>query len=450
LPGAEIDLGALLTVVELRHPHLVVMRPLPGQLGFEPEMAGGERLSQLCRVKYASRPIPLRFGLRILLDTLSGLAALHGAKKNGRPLGLSHGQVAPSNIVVGRDGIARLIPVVNAHWDKGALPNPEASGYAAPEKLRGDDFDQRADTFSAGVMLWEMITGRSFRGLPAEIITAWVVDGKVPDPLQPDDAPWVVSLATVATTALAVDPAQRWSHVGLMGAEIEAIVDGHMASTVEVARLLVDGRDAPSPESIHTPSPPAPSLSPTAMSIPPAPPSVRPPPWQASATSSRDTLSYEYEQAPTSASPFQIPALPELSSAPVPEPRASRKARSQPLIAWSTMAVALVLLGVAAHELFGNPGAGEPAPARPPAVQPVAAPQPVPPESQDRGSPSVGAAAAQANDQPLAEPAPTATSLSPAYAAVPSPPPSAKPGPRRKVAPPPGRKGPKRDDQFGI
>ena len=138
-PGAEIDLGAVLTVVELRHPHLVVMHPLVGEVGFEPEMAGGESLSELCRVKYASRPIPLRFGLRILLDTMSGLAALHGAKKSGRPLGFAHGEVAPSNIVIGRDGMARLVPVVNAHWKKGhprirrrAVTQPRRSSAAMP------------------------------------------------------------------------------------------------------------------------------------------------------------------------------------------------------------------------------------------------------------------------------------------------------------------------------
>src|ERR1051325_8907661 len=100
LPGAETDLGDVLTVVELRHPHLVVMQPRPGRVGFEPDLAGGERLSQLCRRKYGTRPMPLRFGLRILLDVLSGLAALHGAKKNGRPLAFAHGELSPTNIVV--------------------------------------------------------------------------------------------------------------------------------------------------------------------------------------------------------------------------------------------------------------------------------------------------------------------------------------------------------------
>src|SRR5438445_7887595 len=174
----------LRAAAQLRHPHLVEMSSSGADAPKDPVLHGGLRLSELSRKRFGSGPVPLGYGLRILLDTLSGLAALHGT------LQFAHGEVAPRNIVVGRDGTSRLIPVVTAHWQDDASPDSEAAGYAAPERLRGDPFDHRADVFGAGVMLWELITGRSFRGLPAETIAAWVVDGKVPDPVHPDDAPW--------------------------------------------------------------------------------------------------------------------------------------------------------------------------------------------------------------------------------------------------------------------
>src|SRR5439155_4838181 len=93
-------------------------------------------------------------------------------------------------------------------------------------------------------MLWEMITGRSFRGLPPDVIAAWVVDGKVPDPVHPDDAPWVVRLAQVTTRALSVNPGDRWPHVGVLGDEIETIAAGHIASRQEVTALLSGPTDA--------------------------------------------------------------------------------------------------------------------------------------------------------------------------------------------------------------
>jgi len=171
-------------LAELKHPFLVEMRPASGEVEFEVDLQGGVSLSELCRVRFAARPVPLAPGLRILLDALSGLRALTGSSP-----GFSHGEFAPCNIVVGKDGRGRLVPVVAAHFEEAAPPSPDATGYVAPERLRSEPFDGRADVFSAGVMLWEIITGRLFRGLPPSVITAWVVDGKVPDLGHADDAP---------------------------------------------------------------------------------------------------------------------------------------------------------------------------------------------------------------------------------------------------------------------
>src|SRR5258708_7214484 len=105
----------LRAAAQLRHPHLVEMSSAGGEAPkFDPLLQGGLRLSELCRKRFGSGPVPLGYGLRILLDTLSGLAALHGS------LAFSHGEVAPRNIIVCRDGTSRLIPVVTAHWQDDA------------------------------------------------------------------------------------------------------------------------------------------------------------------------------------------------------------------------------------------------------------------------------------------------------------------------------------------
>src|SRR5882762_11488535 len=114
-------LAKVRAAAHLRHPHLVEMFAKAGEgPGFEAEFHGGVRLSELSRKRFGSGPVPLGYGLRILLDTLSGLAALHGT------LQFAHGEVAPRNIVVGRDGTARLIPVVTAHWQEDVSPDSEA------------------------------------------------------------------------------------------------------------------------------------------------------------------------------------------------------------------------------------------------------------------------------------------------------------------------------------
>jgi serine/threonine-protein kinase len=387
-------------------------------LGFEVEFHGGVRLSELSRKRFGSGPVPLGFGLRILLDTLSGLAALHGS------LAFAHGEVAPRNIIVGRDGTARLIPVVAAHWQEDVSPDSEAAGYAAPERLRGDPIDHRADIFSAGVMLWEMITGRSFRGLPAETIAAWVVDGKVPDPVHPDDAPWVVELASAATRALAVDPGARWPHVGVMGAEIENIAEGHMASSYDVAELIT-GPGETRGRRVSSHAPPAPSFAPTSVSIAPAAAIPRAP----LAPSAHPTA---FGPNPVLHAPPSAPPL--LRERPPPSRPAPKRTRRQSLIAWTTLSAALVLLGVAAHELFDASRGSRPAPA---AGQNFVVPLP---------APSAAGAAVPAPVPEIAKPSPNAPTVlvspmlaSPSATSLPPPPSVALVLPVASAQPPPSR-----------
>ncbi|HUR56287.1 MAG TPA: hypothetical protein VM029_01160 [Opitutaceae bacterium] len=263
-------------IADLRHLHLIVVRRSAEGVGFEPESVGGMSLAELSRIDAGGFPLALRVGLRILLDALSGLAAVHEATQHGKPLDFVHGEVAPSNIFIGRDGVGRLVPVVPAHWNDGAPSNPDVTGYLAPERLLGDVFGQPADVFSAGVLLWEAITGKPlFRNWPLDAIVTQLIGRKVPYPIPFGDALWGVPLADVAMRALAVDPIERWADVSALGAQIENIARGHLASSDEIAALVAGfaagkGRSV-TPASMPTITPPPPnavtSLSPTASSI---------------------------------------------------------------------------------------------------------------------------------------------------------------------------------------
>jgi serine/threonine-protein kinase len=275
-PSAEDHDHPAQAIADLRHPHLVVMRRTEGA-GFEPEIAGAMSLSELSRSDAGGFPLPLRVGLRILLDALSGLAAVHEATQHGKPLDFVHGGVAPSNIFIGRDGVGRLVPVLPAHWSDGAPPSPDVTGYMAPERLLGDVAAQPADVFSAGVLLWEAITGKPlFRNWPLDAIVTQLIGRKVPYPIPFGDALWGVPLADVAMRALAVDPIERWPDVSALGAQIQNIARGHLASSDEIAALVAGFAAGMGPSSIRSqamPTIPLPaptavtSLSPTASSI---------------------------------------------------------------------------------------------------------------------------------------------------------------------------------------
>jgi serine/threonine-protein kinase len=371
----------LQVVADLRHPHLIVMRRNAEGPGFEPELAGGLSLAELSRSEAGWFPLPLRVSLRILLDALSGLASVHQATQNGNTIDFVHGEVAPSNIIVGRDGLGRLVPVLPAHWNERAQPNADVTGYIAPERLLGDVFGQPADVFSAGVLLWEAVTGKPlFRNWPLDAIVTQLIGRKVPYPIPFGDALWGVPLADVAMRALSVDPAERWAHVGALGAQVETIARGHLASSDEIAALVAGfaagmGRGSiTSISDVETLPPPPPaaatvtSLSPTASTIqsPSEPPEAAVPDeapaaelspvakrWEAPPPSApRIWLPSDQNAGPVSAA--EAPASGDVADswsgiAPYSTPGLSRRSKT---IVWAAVSASLAITGIAAYQLL--------------------------------------------------------------------------------------------------
>ncbi|MET0794561.1 MAG: serine/threonine-protein kinase [Polyangiaceae bacterium] len=130
------------------------------------EYVQGETLSQLTKLaKKQGTPAPLGIIQRIVCDALDGLHAAHTASVGGRPLNIVHRDVSPQNIMVGVTGVARVLDFGIAQAaSRMELTRPgQVKGkisYLSPEQLRGLPLDARTDVFSAGVVLWESLTGR--------------------------------------------------------------------------------------------------------------------------------------------------------------------------------------------------------------------------------------------------------------------------------------------------
>jgi len=132
----------------------------------------GASLGELVAMRAtAGGRLPPRVAVRVVLDACAGLHAAHEACDDaGKPLGLVHRDVSPQNILVGVDGVARVTDFGIAKCvetsdgtSRNALKGK--AGYMAPEYVRGDDIDRRADVFALGVVLWEALCGRRlFRG----------------------------------------------------------------------------------------------------------------------------------------------------------------------------------------------------------------------------------------------------------------------------------------------
>jgi serine/threonine-protein kinase len=148
------------------------------------EYVDGDSLSQL--FKAARGRVPLPIALAIVTEILHGLHAAHEARdEQGQPLCVVHRDVSPQNVLVGADGVARLVDfgIARASGRKGNTAEGDIKGkiaYMAPEQIRCESITRQADVFAAGIVLWELLTGERLFASESEgstlekILVGWV------------------------------------------------------------------------------------------------------------------------------------------------------------------------------------------------------------------------------------------------------------------------------------
>src|SRR5262249_17852805 len=103
----------------------------------------------------SSERVAVPLAVRIAVDILEGLHAAHTATdNNGVPLGIVHRDVSPQNVLIGVDGIARVTDfgIAKARDRLQTTEHGNVKGkaaYMAPEQLRGEAAEPRADVFGA-------------------------------------------------------------------------------------------------------------------------------------------------------------------------------------------------------------------------------------------------------------------------------------------------------------
>lgn len=215
----------------------------------------GDSLSKLLR-HYHERldnPLESRGGLpasivvHILLDALAGLHAAHEVTdEDGVPMQLVHRDVSPHNVLLGVDGVARISDFGVAKALGRLVDETEAGqirgkpGYLAPEQIDRRPLDRRTDIFAAGIVLWEMLTGkRLFRSDEGKAPIADLKEGLIPDPrMYTPTLP--AAVAEVLMRALRRDPSERFATAAEMSDSLEtaARISGVSGSTREVADFV--------------------------------------------------------------------------------------------------------------------------------------------------------------------------------------------------------------------
>jgi serine/threonine protein kinase len=261
-------------VERIRHPNVVPTLDVltqQGELFLVMEYVPGEALSQLLK---ASRRTDPRIVSAILVGVLRGLHAAHEAQdEHGAPLGIVHRDVSPQNILVGADGIARVLDfgVAKAAGRLQATREGRIKGklsYMAPEQLAGLGVSRRTDVYAAAVVLWEALTcQRLFVGENEGNVLEQVRLGVVhpPSHIVPE---LTEALDTIVLKGLERSPERRFGTAREMADELARAVPEAPAAevsawVVEVAREALAGRSARVSDMERSPFPDESSLTPT-------------------------------------------------------------------------------------------------------------------------------------------------------------------------------------------
>lgn len=202
-------------LVALEHPKVVRVREAfesGEEAVFVSDYVDGEWLSTV--VTHAPRP-PVEALLRVCVDVLEGLAALHDLRDDrGQPLNFVHGGVSPESVLVAEDGVGEIARTCS--------PGSTAKDkYVAPELRRGErPTDLRSDVYSAGAILRDVLAAA------------------------PAAAKWAEQLTDVAFRATSVDPQNRWPSAAAMATAVRRIAGAKLATAHDVATTLRDAHGA--------------------------------------------------------------------------------------------------------------------------------------------------------------------------------------------------------------
>jgi serine/threonine-protein kinase len=213
------------TLASLNHPQIAGLYGVEedhGQRFLVMELAEGEDLSR----RIENGPLPLDDALDIARQIALGLEAAHAK-------GIVHRDLKPANIKVSTDGEVKILDFGLARAfqgetvDEGELENSPTitaamtqqgvvlgtAAYMSPEQAKGRTVDRRADVWSFGVILWEMVTGRRlFEEETTSEVLAAVLRADIPWDDLPDDLP--VGVRRLLERCLERDPRSRLQDIG--------------------------------------------------------------------------------------------------------------------------------------------------------------------------------------------------------------------------------------------
>ena len=205
------------------------------------EYVHGKAVHQLLRESSRVQGMPIDCALTIARGVAQALHYTHERTGgDGRPMGLVHRDVSPSNILVSYDGDVKLTDfgIATATALTRATRTGSIKGklsYMAPEQVKGEDVDRRADVFSLGVVLYELTTGRRCFYAPGEFaLINRVVGGKFERPSRVVPG-FPAELEEIIVKAIKVDRDERFATAREFQLALESYATGQGIQLSSVA-----------------------------------------------------------------------------------------------------------------------------------------------------------------------------------------------------------------------
>ena len=216
----------------VHHPNVV--QPLDviatdGEIFLVMEYIRGESLSKIQRLlRPTGERVPLKIAGAVMVGVLHGLHAAHEAvDERGQALGIVHRDVSPQNILIGTDGVPRVLDfgIAKATDRSYATREGDLKGklaYMAPEQLTAETpLDRRTDIYAASIVLWELVTGR--RLFDSDYSSAILARARSSEVAPPSDyvGDLPPGLDDVLRRGLARRPEQRFATAREMAIQLE-------------------------------------------------------------------------------------------------------------------------------------------------------------------------------------------------------------------------------------
>lgn len=225
----EARLGML-----LRHPNIVRVydaRDIDDTYIMVMELVDGESLRSLTRAAHADgTSMGLPTAVYIAQEIAKALAYAHRARDGrGVGLGIVHRDVSPQNVLLGANGTVKLTDfgladaTVHEHVRDEDMIGGKI-GYLPPEVIRREDSDHRADLFALGVVLWEMLAGRSLFVGDTERETVRAI-ARCEVPSLADWVPGGEQADLIVQKLVTKDPDDRINDAAVLAAQLRQLIE---------------------------------------------------------------------------------------------------------------------------------------------------------------------------------------------------------------------------------